>query len=236
MTGGVESFGTASASKHDFVRQRGLTHPIDYHSRDYEEEVRRLTNGRGVDLILDPIGGDSWRKGLRLLAPTGRLVCFGMSSANQSKERSIIGGLKAIASIPWLKVNPISLMNENKGVFGVNVGHMWDEVDRLTGWLDRILGWWAEGRSGLTSTGRSRSRRPRRRTRTSRSAATWARCCSCRDGPSSTRGHGNYFLTVTLLMTTGSTGTSWCMPLLPVETFSIFSTTSMPEITLPKTA
>ena len=146
MTGGVESFGTASASKHDFVRQRGLTHPIDYHSRDYEEEVRRLTNGHGVDLILDPIGGDSWRKGLRLLAPTGRLVCFGMSSANQSKERSIIGGLKAIASIPWLKVNPISLMNENKGVFGVNVGHMWDEVDRLTGWLDRILGWWAEGK------------------------------------------------------------------------------------------
>ena len=37
-------------------------------------------------------------------------------------------------------------MNENKGVFGVNVGHMWDEVDRLTGWLDRILGWWAEGK------------------------------------------------------------------------------------------
>ena len=146
LTGGVESFGTASASKHDFVRARGLTHAIDYHTQDYEREVSRLTNGRGVDLILDPIGGDSWRKGLRLLAPTGRLLCFGMSSANQSKERSILGGLKAIASIPWLKVNPISLMNGNKGVFGVNLGHMWDEAERLSRWLDQILAWWAEGK------------------------------------------------------------------------------------------
>jgi NADPH:quinone reductase-like Zn-dependent oxidoreductase len=146
LTGGVESFGTASASKHDFVRARGLTHPIDYHTRDYEEEVRRLTGGRGVDLILDPIGGDSWRKGLRLLSPTGRLLCFGLSSANPSKERSLIGGLKAIASIPWLKINPISLMNENKGVFGVNLGHMWDEAERLTSWLDQILVWWGEGK------------------------------------------------------------------------------------------
>lgn len=146
LTGGVETFGTASASKHEFVRARGLTHPIDYHSQDYEREVMRLTGGRGVDLILDPIGGDSWRKGLRLLRSTGRLVCFGMSSANTSKERSIIGGLKAIAQIPWLKVNPITLMNENKGVLGVNLGHMWDEVERLSGWLDQLLVWWAEGK------------------------------------------------------------------------------------------
>ncbi|MBY0273919.1 medium chain dehydrogenase/reductase family protein [Candidatus Binatia bacterium] len=146
LTGNVETFGTASASKHDFVRARGLTHPIDYHTRDYEQEVRRLTGGRGVDLILDPIGGDSWRKGLRLLAPTGRLLCFGMSSANQTMDRSILAGLKAIASIPWLKVNPITLMNENKGVFGVNLGRMWDEAERLSGWLERILGWWAEGK------------------------------------------------------------------------------------------
>ena len=146
LTGGVETFGTASASKHDFVRARGLTHPIDYHAQDYEKEVARLTKGRGVDLILDPIGGDSWRKGLRLLAPTGRLICFGMSSANPSKERSLIGGLKAIAQIPWLKVNPISLMNGNKGVFGVNLGHMWQESERLNGWLAQILRWWAEGK------------------------------------------------------------------------------------------
>src|SRR4029077_245671 len=99
-----------------------LKPPIAYRPRDYEEEVLRLTGGRGVDLILDPIGGDSWKKGLRLLAPTGRLVCFGMSSVATGKERSLISGLKALASIPWFQVNPMSLMNGNKGVLGVNLG------------------------------------------------------------------------------------------------------------------
>ncbi len=146
IVGGIETFGTASASKHDFVRSRGLVHAIDYRTQDYETEVARLTNGQGVDLILDPIGGDSWRKGLRLLAPTGRLVCFGMSSAATGKERSLLGGLRALASVPWLQINPVSLMNANKGVLGVNLGHMWDQVDRLSGWLERILGWWAEGK------------------------------------------------------------------------------------------
>jgi NADPH:quinone reductase-like Zn-dependent oxidoreductase len=146
VVGGIETYGTASASKHDFIRSRGLKHPIDYRTRDYEEEVLRLTGGRGVDLILDPIGGDSWKKGLRLLAPTGRLVCFGMSSVATGKERSLISGLKALASIPWFQVNPMSLMNGNKGVLGVNLGHMWDEADRLGDWMERILGWFAEGK------------------------------------------------------------------------------------------
>ncbi|HEY8517231.1 MAG TPA: medium chain dehydrogenase/reductase family protein [Candidatus Binatia bacterium] len=146
VIGGVETYGTASASKHDFVRERGLTHAIDYRTQDYELEVARLSGGRGVDLILDPIGGDSWRKGLRLLAPTGRLVCFGMSSAATGKERSLLGGIRALASVPWLQINPVSLMNGNKGVLGVNLGRMWDQVDRLSSWLDTILRWWAEGK------------------------------------------------------------------------------------------
>jgi NADPH:quinone reductase-like Zn-dependent oxidoreductase len=146
LVDGVETYGTASESKHAFVRERGLRHAIDYRTRDYEEEVRRLTGGRGVHLILDPIGGDSWRKGLRLLAPTGRLVCFGLSSAATSKERSLLAPFRALAKVPWLRVNPISLMNENHGVLGVNLGHMWDQVDVLRGWLEQILRWWTEGK------------------------------------------------------------------------------------------
>jgi NADPH:quinone reductase-like Zn-dependent oxidoreductase len=37
-------------------------------------------------------------------------------------------------------------MNGNKGVLGVNLGHMWDQVDRLSGWLEVILRWWSEGK------------------------------------------------------------------------------------------
>ncbi len=143
---GAETYGTASASKHEFIRARGLDHPIDYRTQDYETVVRRLTGGRGVHVILDPIGGDSWKKGLRLLAPTGRLVCFGLSAAITGRKRSILAMLKTAASIPWFQVNPLSLMNANKGVLGVNLGHMWDQREMLGGWLSQILTWYGDGK------------------------------------------------------------------------------------------
>ena len=46
---------------------------------------------------------------------------------------------KLLASTPWLQFNPLSLMNANKAVFGVNLGHMWGEVDRMRGWMDQLM-------------------------------------------------------------------------------------------------
>jgi len=143
---GAEMFGTASAGKHDFVRARGLQHPIDYRTLDYEEEVRRLTGGAGVDVVLDPMGGASWKKGLRLLAPTGKLICFGMSASSTGRERSLLSVARTLAAVPWLQMNPISLMNGNRAVAGVNLGRMWDRAELLATWLGRILAWWSEGK------------------------------------------------------------------------------------------
>ena len=57
----------------------------------------------------------------------------------------MFGMLGAIVGTPWLQFNPISLMNANKGVFGVNLGHMWGETDRLRGWLEQLLTLWRQG-------------------------------------------------------------------------------------------
>lgn len=65
----VTTFGTASPSKHAVIREEGCTHPIDYRSQDYASEIQRITNGKGVDLVLDPLGGRDWKKGYQLLAP-----------------------------------------------------------------------------------------------------------------------------------------------------------------------
>ena len=54
--------------------------------------------------------------------------------------------LSMLASTPWLQFNPLSLMNANKGVFGVNLGHMWGEIDRMTGWVDQLMSLWGAGR------------------------------------------------------------------------------------------
>jgi synaptic vesicle membrane protein VAT-1 len=142
---GAKVIGTASIAKHAELRALGIDHLIDYRTEDFEVRAREMTKGRGVELILDAVGGESFKKGLRLLAPTGRLGMFGVSSAVTGKERNILGMVKMLAQTPWLQFNPLSLINANKGVFGVNLGHLWGEVDRIRGWGEQVLDLWAQG-------------------------------------------------------------------------------------------
>jgi NADPH:quinone reductase-like Zn-dependent oxidoreductase len=139
---GATAVGTASQGKHAFLTERGYHQLVDYRTDDYAEV---LADGPGFDLILDPLGGANWGKGLSLLRPGGRLVCFGMSVNAQQSKRSLLSVVKNMAAVPWLSVNPISLMNDNKGVMGVNMGHMWDESDRVVSWLHQLLDLWTAG-------------------------------------------------------------------------------------------
>src|SRR5215212_3578110 len=52
---GAEVYGTASAGKHGAIVAQGVQHPIDYRATDFASEIRRLTDGQGVDIILDPL-------------------------------------------------------------------------------------------------------------------------------------------------------------------------------------
>ncbi|HML08810.1 MAG TPA: medium chain dehydrogenase/reductase family protein [Xanthobacteraceae bacterium] len=142
---GARVIGTASAAKHAELRALGVDHLIDYRTEDFEVRVREITNGRGVELILDAVGGESWKKGYRLLAPTGRLGMFGVSAMADRKERNILAMLGVVAGTPWFQFNPLALMNANKGAFGVNLGHMWGEVDRIREWAGRLLELWEQG-------------------------------------------------------------------------------------------
>jgi len=127
--GGVTTYGTASKGKHDYVRENGCDHPIDYHSIDYAQEVRRLTGGRGVDVVLDALGGEDWKKGFSLLRPGGLLIAFGWTNMAKHGKRRMTHLLGQFTQLPWW--TPIRLMQENKGVAGVNMGHLWD-VRELT--------------------------------------------------------------------------------------------------------
>ncbi|HEX8740879.1 MAG TPA: NAD(P)H-quinone oxidoreductase, partial [Casimicrobiaceae bacterium] len=63
-----------SAEKTAFCRNVGADHAIDYRQHDFQAEVKRITGGRGVDVILDMVGGDYIEKNLKCLALEGRLV------------------------------------------------------------------------------------------------------------------------------------------------------------------
>jgi NADPH:quinone reductase-like Zn-dependent oxidoreductase len=134
---GAKTFGTASVSKHEFLKSRGLDFAIDYRGQDWLPVLMDLTGGRGVELVIDPLGGSSWKKSYRALRTTGRMGVFGMSTASASGIRGKLRALKAIAQTP--RFHPLGLMNRNRGVFGLNLGHMWNEGEKVAGWTEEIV-------------------------------------------------------------------------------------------------
>jgi len=130
-------FGTASASKHARLKELGVEHCIDYHRQDFESEVRRLTGGSGVQIVLDAVGGESYRKSYRCLSALGKLMMFGISSFSPSDSRSLLSVAKGFLQMPSFK--PIPLMNQNRGVMGFNLGHLWDRKELLNQSLGEIL-------------------------------------------------------------------------------------------------
>jgi synaptic vesicle membrane protein VAT-1 len=128
--------GTASVSKHDALRNFGVELAIDYRHGNVEAEVRRFTKGRGVDVILDPIGGKSFGASYRMLAPLGRLVMLGISSMS-GERRSTMRVLQSWWAMK--SFSPLSLINRNRGVFGLNVGHLWGERRQLQPLMDLLL-------------------------------------------------------------------------------------------------
>jgi synaptic vesicle membrane protein VAT-1 len=134
---GATTYGTSSAGKHSFLRERGLHHPIDYRHQDFVAEVLDQTEGSGVELIIDPIGGRNWKKSYAALRSTGRLGMFGISTVTESTAGKWVKMLKLLVHMPWY--HPLQLMNANKSVFGVNLGHMWKEQAKLSAWMHAIL-------------------------------------------------------------------------------------------------
>ncbi|MET0750397.1 MAG: medium chain dehydrogenase/reductase family protein [Solirubrobacterales bacterium] len=134
---GAEVFGTASASKHEAIRAQGVDHPIDYRNADFAAEAMRITGGIGLDLIIDAVGPSSFRKDYAILRPGGRLVMFGLSEVQTGEKRDLPAVLRGLvrmplATMPWWR--SLSVMNENKGVFGLNMLKWWDDEG-----LDRVL-------------------------------------------------------------------------------------------------
>lgn len=140
---GAITYGTASPGKHQFLAERGLDHAIDYRKQDWFPVLQELTNGRGVDLVIDPIGGAHWKKSYAALRATGRLGMFGISSVSANGFAGKLNMLKTAIQTP--RFHPFGMLNKNRGVFGLNLGHMWHEPEKVAEWMRDILGGVEEG-------------------------------------------------------------------------------------------
>jgi NADPH:quinone reductase-like Zn-dependent oxidoreductase len=139
----AEIFGTASQAKHERLRALGVQHPIDYTSEDFEAVIRERTGGKGVHIALDPVGGASLSRSYRSLAKNGRLFCFGISSFSAGGKRS---WLRAAGQLLRMRrFHPLRLMLDNRGVFGVNLGQLWDQAELIRGELSALMDLYHQG-------------------------------------------------------------------------------------------
>jgi len=126
---GAEVFGTASTrEKLDLAERLGCDHPINYTETDFREEVDALTDGEGVDLVLDGIGGDTSMESVQALSHFGRMVSYGAASGTPGE------------------VDTGSLLFGNKSVIGFHLGQaMARDPERTYKPVPELSGMLAEG-------------------------------------------------------------------------------------------
>lgn len=117
---GAEIFATTSTdAKVEFLRGIGVEHPINYRTTDFDAEVERVAGRRGLDVVLDAEGGRDLARAYELLAPLGRAVSYGLSSAVGGPRRNLLRALWAWLRTP--RFHPVEMIGRNVGVFGFHL-------------------------------------------------------------------------------------------------------------------
>ncbi|XP_077020388.1 synaptic vesicle membrane protein VAT-1 homolog [Tamandua tetradactyla] len=139
----VTVFGTASASKHEVLKENGVTHPIDYHTTDYVDEIKKISP-KGVDIVMDPLGGSDTTKGYNLLKPMGKVVTYGMANLLTGPKRNLM----ALARTWWnqFSVTALQLLQANRAVCGFHLGYLEGEVALVSSVVTRLLALYNQGR------------------------------------------------------------------------------------------
>ncbi len=103
---GVETYGTSSSNdKLGRVMKLGLNHPINYREVDYEQRVRELTSGEGVDAVFEMLGGEHTAKSLRCCRSFGRVIIYGTATGQRHQfDSGVMMGKSLSAHGLWLSV------------------------------------------------------------------------------------------------------------------------------------
>jgi NADPH2:quinone reductase len=119
----------SSEAKRALAREHGADDTVDYTQKDWREQVKALTGGKGVDLVYDPVGGDAFDEAVRCMAWMGRYLVIGFTAGR----------------IPTLKVNmPLVKGYDLVGVrYDVWRDGWWSEARAN---LEQVLAWYAEGK------------------------------------------------------------------------------------------
>ncbi|KAM9296306.1 synaptic vesicle membrane protein VAT-1 homolog [Gastrophryne carolinensis] len=138
----VTIFGTASAAKHEALKEQGVTHPIDRTS-DYVDELKKISP-KGVDIVMDPLGGSDTCKAYNLLKPMGKLIIYGAANLLSGQKKNFM----ALAKTWWnqFSINAMQLIPSNKAVCGFHLGHLDNETELITEVVVKLLDLYKQGK------------------------------------------------------------------------------------------
>ncbi|XP_076000271.1 synaptic vesicle membrane protein VAT-1 homolog [Genypterus blacodes] len=139
----VTVFGTASASKHEAITEGGVTHAIDYRTKDYVEEVRKISP-KGMDIVLDPLGGSDTHKAYNLLKPMGKLITYGTANMLAGQKKNLLAVAKN-----WyhqFSIHTLNLIQGNKSVCGFHLGYLDGETELIAQAMETILDLYKDGK------------------------------------------------------------------------------------------
>jgi len=140
---GAKIIGTASLAKHKRLKQMGIEHLIDYRTEDFKKRAIEITEGKGVQVILDPLGGKALKKSYDSLSEFGRLVAYGFSQAAPGSKKNWLKILPEYLGMP--KFEPMKLMMQNKGVYGFHLGMLRKRQDLVQETSQKLIEWLADG-------------------------------------------------------------------------------------------
>jgi len=127
---GAEVYGTASPSKHQRIADNGVDRALDYTKPGWERNLPKF------DVIMDAIGGKSFRRSYTLLNPGGRMVAFGASAVMSGEKRNLVTALGTVVRMP--RFNMIKQMSESKAVIGLNMLTLWKDRGTLQPWIEPL--------------------------------------------------------------------------------------------------
>jgi NADPH:quinone reductase len=109
---GVDMYGTSSSDeKLDQVKALGLQHGINYKRQDYEDAVKNLTHGQGVDAVFEMLGGENTAKSIRCLRDFGRVIQYG-TATGKSPQLDLRAMYTKSASVQGLWLTYLSQKRE----------------------------------------------------------------------------------------------------------------------------
>jgi len=132
---GCTVYGTAgSDEKLNRLRELGVDEAVNYRRQDFERVLREASGRRGVDVVLETVGGEVFRKSERLLAPFGRIVCAGFASLRLERWNPV-SWWRTWRDLPKADIRSLSV--GSRGLLSSHVGYLLQQPDvLLRAWSD----------------------------------------------------------------------------------------------------